>query len=48
MSWQTIKKVLLGFGMALLIQVLLLPGLMNTTLLASEKQITAAATLWPP
>jgi polar amino acid transport system substrate-binding protein len=48
MSWETIKKLFFVVGMALFIQVLLLPGAINTTLLASEKQITVAATLWPP
>ncbi len=48
MRWQPIKKIFFAMVMVLVIQLLLFPGFINTTLFAGEKQITAAATLWPP
>ena len=48
MNLQKPKKLILAVSIALFIQILLSTGITNTTLLASEKQITAAATLWPP
>ena len=48
MRWQPLKKISFAICMALVIQVLLLPGLPETTLLADEKQITAVTEPWPP
>ena len=48
MKWQPLRKIFLAIGMVLIIQVLFLPGLVETTVLAEEKQITAVNTQWPP
>lgn len=48
MRWQSLRKISFAICIALVIQVLLLPGLLETTLLASEKQISAVTKPWPP
>jgi len=48
MRWQPLRKFFFAICIALVIQVLLLPGLLETSLLASEKQITAVTEPWPP
>ncbi len=48
MRWQPLRKISFAICIALVIQVLLLPGLKETTPLAGEKQITAVTTQWPP
>ena len=48
MRWQPLRKISFAICIALVIQVLLLLGLLETNLLADDKQITAATTQWPP
>ena len=48
MRRQPLKKIFFVISITLVIQVLLLSGLLETTLLAGEKQIIAVTTLWPP
>ena len=48
MRWQPLRKISFAMGLTLVFQVLILPGILNTTLLAGEKQITAVTEPWPP
>ncbi len=48
MRGQPLRKISFAICIALVIRVLLLPGLLETCLLASEKQITAVTEPWPP
>lgn len=48
MRWQLLRKILFAMGLTLVLQVLILPGIINTTLLAEEKQLTAVTEPWPP
>ena len=48
MRWQSLRKLSFAICMVLVIQLLFLPGLIETTPLAGEKQITAVTTQWPP
>ena len=48
MRWQPVRKIFFAIGLTVFIQVLILPGIINPTILASEKQITAVTEPWPP
>jgi len=48
MGWQPLRKISIAICIALVVQALLLPAILETTLLASDKQITAVTEPWPP